>query len=568
MSYLVLARKWRPNTFKEVVGQESVVQTLQNALLHKRLAHAYLFCGGRGTGKTTIARIFAKALVCERDITPNPCNVCTQCIAINQGASLDVIEIDGASNTSVEDIRQLKETATYRPASARFKVFIIDEVHMLSTSAFNALLKILEEPPEYIKFIFATTEAHKVLATVLSRCQRYDFFNLQKEQALKHLQTILHQENVHFEEEALELLVDCSQGSMRDALSLLDQALCFSPHILKHEDLLQSLGLVDAKAIEQILMALLQGNCKQALLSIETAYESGRSLKKMTEQLSQRVRDLCFAAFSGEVLSSELKKYNKEDLLRVFGLLLEGLRDLAQNDNVRMWAELLFLKIASRPVLEELTEIVKAIERLEKLQSIYAKAGENRVVIPSPAFAGAKYPTGIQSRDNSLDPRFHGDDKIVANANIPSDSGLHQNDNIPRQNDNLSWSNFVQHILQISPLIGHQLEYCQLSKSSDLDWNLHCANPIYFESIQEAILGPFKLQLKAQEYFQTKITLKIHPSEAKSDKAKSFSIAEEKKKIQEQHLSKFKDSVQSNPLTQYLLRELDGEIVEFIPKDL
>ena len=241
MNHLVLARKYRPKTFDEVVGQDGAVKALKYAIEHNRMAHALLFCGSRGIGKTTLARIVAKALVCEQ--ANKPCNQCTQCKNIDSFNSLDVIEIDGASNTSVDDVRDLRENAKYQPNLAKYKIFIIDEVHMLSQSAFNALLKILEEPPAHIIFIFATTEVHKLPKTILSRCQRYDLKKFATTTIIDNLKAILKKENYIFDEAAILLLAKLADGSMRDALSLVEQTLLLGEKVYKESIVAQALEI-------------------------------------------------------------------------------------------------------------------------------------------------------------------------------------------------------------------------------------------------------------------------------------------------------------------------------------
>src|SRR5947209_14287238 len=249
MSYTVLARRYRSGTFDEVVGQSHVAQTLKKAISSGRIAHAYLFCGTRGTGKTSMARIMAKALNCKSSDAPTtkPCGKCESCLAIARGDDMDVIEIDAASNTGVDNIRELIENSQYRPANSRFKVYIIDEVHMLSKSAFNALLKTLEEPPSHVKFILATTEPEKVLATILSRCQRYDFRNIPTREIADHLKGICKTEKIDADEDALLLVAKAGAGSMRDSLSLLDRLRSIGEKPLTHEMLEQLLGMHKAQ---------------------------------------------------------------------------------------------------------------------------------------------------------------------------------------------------------------------------------------------------------------------------------------------------------------------------------
>src|SRR5438477_4067858 len=267
MSYTVLARRYRSTTFDEVIGQDHVAQTLKKAIESGRVAHAYLFCGTRGTGKTSMARILAKALNCKNSDGPTvaPCNKCDSCLAIARGDDMDVVEIDAASNTGVDNIRELIENSQYRPARSRFKVYIIDEVHMLSKSAFNALLKTLEEPPEHVKFILATTEPEKVLATILSRCQRYDFRNIPTREIAAHLAGICKQEKIAADEDVLLLVAKAGAGSMRDSLSLLDRLLSIGEKKLTAEGIEEMLGLPKSQAIFELVKVIGDGKVKEAL---------------------------------------------------------------------------------------------------------------------------------------------------------------------------------------------------------------------------------------------------------------------------------------------------------------
>ena len=294
MSYTVLARRYRSQTFDEVVGQEAAAQTLKNAILSDRVAHAYLFTGTRGVGKTTMARILAKSLNCLKYDQPTvtPCCQCESCLAINEGEDIDVLEIDGASNTGVEHIRELRQNAIYRPARARFKIYIIDEVHMLSTSAFNALLKTLEEPPEHVKFILATTEPNKVLATIQSRCQRFDFRNIQTAEIAEQLKTILADEKVQADEALLRRVARLAHGSMRDALSLLDQLLSMSEDKLTVELLAELLGTPRSERIVDLAETIGKGDLGEVLHQVETTLEEGLALEPLAEALQEHFRDL------------------------------------------------------------------------------------------------------------------------------------------------------------------------------------------------------------------------------------------------------------------------------------
>src|SRR5207244_8136262 len=267
MSYQVLARKWRPRTFESLVGQEHVVRALRHALDEKRLHHAYLFAGTRGVGKTTLARILAKSLNCETGISSRPCGKCSACVEIDAGRFVDLIEVDAATNTKVDEMRQLLESSVYVPTRGRFKVYVIDEVHMLSTSAFNAMLKTLEEPPEHIKFILATTDPQKIPVTVLSRCLQFNLKQMPSPAIAAHLEGILGEEKMPAEAGALRLLAECARGSMRDALSLLDQAIAYSAGNVTEQAVRSMLGTIDDSFLYSILEGLARGD-SDAVLAI------------------------------------------------------------------------------------------------------------------------------------------------------------------------------------------------------------------------------------------------------------------------------------------------------------
>jgi DNA polymerase-3 subunit gamma/tau len=301
MAYTVIARRYRSQTFDEVVGQDAVAQTLKNAIEMGRVAHAYLFCGTRGVGKTTMARVLAKSLNClEADgPTVTPCLKCDSCVSVNAGEDIDVIEIDGASNTGVDNIRQLRENAIYRPARARFKIYIIDEVHMLSTGAFNALLKILEEPPEHVKFIFATTEPNKVLATIQSRCQRFDFQSISAEVIGRQLEMILGDEKIEFEKDLIIHLSRLANGSMRDALSLLDQLISAGRQPLSSAHLNELVGVPDRQKVMSLLTAIAGHDAAAVLDVIDQLIDSGQTSGQICDLLIQNMRDMMVLQSAG-----------------------------------------------------------------------------------------------------------------------------------------------------------------------------------------------------------------------------------------------------------------------------
>ncbi|HEY0010249.1 MAG TPA: DNA polymerase III subunit gamma/tau [Tepidisphaeraceae bacterium] len=322
MAYTVLARRYRSATFDDLVGQSHVAQTLKNAITTNRLAHAFLFTGTRGTGKTSSARILAKCINCESSPgpTPSPCGKCESCTAIARGDDIDVIEIDAASNTGVDDVRDVIENAQYRPARSRFKVYIIDEVHALSKNAFNALLKTLEEPPEHVKFILATTEVEKVLPTILSRCQRYDFRNIPTREIAAHLRSVCTQEKIKADDDAILLVAKAGAGSMRDALSLLDRLLSAAGDHLTAGTLEQLLGLPRSGQIFALAQAIGEGDVKSTLTQADTLITSGLSPETLVAALTDHFRNLLI-----------LKTCGKEsELVEVPGLPLDELDVQAQ----------------------------------------------------------------------------------------------------------------------------------------------------------------------------------------------------------------------------------------------
>lgn len=379
MSYLVLARKWRPKQFDDVVGQGAITQTLKNSILSQRIAHAYLFSGPRGIGKTTTARILAKALNCEKGPTPQPCDQCLLCDEINRGISVDVIEIDGASNNSVDDIRELREKVHYVPAKGRYKVYIIDEVHMLTTQAFNALLKTLEEPPEHIIFILATTEAHKIPLTIVSRCQRYDFKRIPFKEIKAYLNKLLSKEvEIKGEkDEALRLIAKNADGSLRDALSLLDQMISLSNGEISSQQVLDLLSLVDHNTISALIMAIIKGNPKESMLCIERVVERGHNLKHFVEQILQYIRDLIAFKLAGDderfldVSFDDIKDMeeisnvaSRETLLRYFDLLSKAAERMRYSSQARLVLETAIIKMSMLPQLESLKNILDRLEMI------------------------------------------------------------------------------------------------------------------------------------------------------------------------------------------------------------
>lgn len=379
MPYLIFARKYRPKSFEAMIGQKPVVQTLQNAIKTDRVAQAYIFSGMRGVGKTTAARILAKALNCQEGPTPTPCNRCEYCRAIDDDRAIDVLEIDGASNRGIDDIRSLRDTLKYKPIHSRYKVIIIDEVHQVTGPAFNALLKTLEEPPERTVFIFATTEFHKVPATIISRCQHFEFKKISHKEIINHLQEIAQKEKVTISSYGLNLIADAAEGSLRDAQSLLDQAVSFSGEVINDEDLKEILGAINKNILFEFSTAILSESPEKIFSLVEGVIESGYDLRFFYKELIQHFRNLLLVKSIKNVqdllplsaeemnqLKLEGEKASSEDFLRYLLALQQGEQGLRFSSHPRIYFETQLVKLCHFKKLIPLKDIIQELEKMKK----------------------------------------------------------------------------------------------------------------------------------------------------------------------------------------------------------
>ena len=409
--YQALYRKWRPKTFSDVVGQEHVTETLQRQVAEGRLSHAYLFTGTRGTGKTTCAKILAKAVNCEHPENGNPCNKCSSCLGIESGGFLDVMELDAASNNGVDHVRALRDEAIYSPAQVKKRVYIIDEVHMLSIAAFNALLKILEEPPEHLMFILATTELHKVPATILSRCQRFAFRRILPREIVGRLNYIAEQEGIDLRPDGAELLAHIADGALRDALSLLDQCAAAGGTI-DSAAVLDALGLAGNLQTAQLMDCVLRRDTKAALLLLHRLYGSGKDVGAVLGELSALARDLLISktapeggaalltgGYDGQTMDSLLRQADSARLIAICTTLQRTAADMNVSVNRRTDAELCLLKLCDETLSGDLSAINARLARLEQQMATgvrYAAAeGAAQAEKPAPAKTAAK-PTAVE----------------------------------------------------------------------------------------------------------------------------------------------------------------------------
>ena len=414
MSYTALYRKFRPDTFEDVKGQDHIVKTLRNQIKADRIGHAYLFCGTRGTGKTTVAKILARAVNCEHPVDGNPCNECASCRAIASGASMNVIEIDAASNNGVDNIREIREEVAYPPTEGRYKVYIIDEVHMLSIGAFNALLKTLEEPPSYVIFILATTEAHKIPVTILSRCQRYDFRRISQETILKRLEDLMEKEQVDAEEKALRYVAKKGDGSMRDSLSLLDQCIAFYlGEKLTYDRVLEVLGAVDTDVFSELLRLVLAEQITDAIALLDRLILDGRDLTQFVNDFTWYLRNLMLLKASDDMedildistenlaqLREEAAMIRNDTLMRFIRIFSELANSIRYSVNKRVMLEMALIKLC-KPEAEK--DELSLIERIRKLERMIEQgiAVPGRMQAPSGASASS-------ADDGRWDPAMYG----------------------------------------------------------------------------------------------------------------------------------------------------------------
>ncbi len=565
MPYLVLARKWRPQTFDEVIGQPHVTQILRNSVESQRIAHAYLFTGSRGVGKTSVARILARCLNCEKGISSLPCNECSNCQEITQGNSMDVIEIDGASNRGIDNIRELRETVRYRPGKSRFKVYIIDEVHMLTTEAFNALLKTLEEPPEHVLFLMATTEPHKIPATILSRCQRFDFRRIPMDLTVQHLKKIVGREHTRLSDSVYYAVAREADGSMRDAQSLLEQLLAFSGEDLTDEEILDLLGVVDRRSVHRLGRAILEGDLPTCLRVAADLYRRGIDSRRVCQQLCDHFRNLLFfslAETEGSVqpdlpedekgiLQEDVRKTSTESLYLYIQMLLKGEEEIRRSTLPKMALEMLLVRLAQLPRLSSLEQLMGRIAQLEQaLKGRDSEPSEPRRASGCTPSVPPVAPPAVSSEplaplEISMPP-----------GGVDSPAPPAPQRAVRAEEAAQRWSSFLEWIQDRDPVLGAKLQNSRVLPNPDGTLTLEVlelfkdrvSEPQTLANLSEATLTFFS------NPFQWKVEVRPTPSADSPDRPRS-----RKTRINHTRL------VMENPVFQDALEILGGELLDIKP---
>lgn len=559
--YEVLARKYRPQTFSELTGQEHVCRTLQNAIDSGRIAHAFLFSGARGVGKTSTARILAKTLNCERGVSHEPCNVCPICVEITRGTSTDVFEIDGASNTGVDDIRELRDNAKYLPSHSRFKIFIIDEVHMLSTNAFNALLKTLEEPPEHVKFIFATTEPHKLPITILSRCQRFDFKQVPLTKIIGRLKHIAEAEGITVSDAALALIARKGDGSMRDSLTAFDQVLACCGNVVGDDDVAGLIGAVDRRLLANISTAIFGNDTQGVLAGVKQVDEVGYHLRQFCQELVEHFRHLLvvrsvqkpaeildLSQTELEELRHQVEGLSPRDIQRRLTLLLKADAEMAFASFPRVVLEMALLKVAT---LEPVVPVMELLDRLKAMET-------NAVHTPSlPWDAGRGVPVkdqhGYVANRTAQSPQLpetapHG----TTSVNAPTQK---------KSGEALSWERFVALACEKCPATGAVLEHGSLLKQEPGLMEIGFPEGSYYLSSIQDTESVAEIKTLASEFVGQATEVRIKAI-AKSVANAPPSLLEKKKSEREQRREELRREVSGHPVIQEALRVFGGSITD------
>jgi len=586
MSYLVLARKWRPQTFEEVVGQQSVVRTLQNAIDRERIPHAIIFSGVRGVGKTTLARLVAKALNCKEGPTRVPCNKCEHCLEIKAGNAIDIHEIDGASNRGIQEIRELKENIRFFPTKSRYKIIIIDEVHMLTTEAFNALLKTLEEPPEHVFFMFATTELHKIPITILSRCQRYELQKVSSKELFTFFKRIAEAEEVAISDWALNIIVREAGGSVRDGLSLLDQIFSFGGNQISDEDVTQVLGLVDSQIVGSLAEAILNNDFGSSLQILDETSTYGVDLKRLANDLLYYFRALLICRISAnperllDVPDQELDEmeriagqYTAETLQLYFNMLLKGAEELQYASHPRLAFEMTLIRAAES---SNVVPIAELLGKLEERQTGTVATSEKKQVKPEAPAAGIS-PIPEKSKNAEAQPdlsevskktehkekdREKAEKQDLASNNNEAVKPVTAAQPAVTQDDDESqqpptkvvrqhWDEFIEYVMDRKKWMAHTLRLCSIVREEDSELILKFDDASDCKMLQTRENLKFLTEF-SQDFFQKELKINI-----KIRGADSQGITEEESNGPQEE----RRALANDPLVQMATEVLGGRVI-------
>ena len=559
MSYLVLARKYRPQTFEEVVEQAHVTTTLTNAIAADRVAHAILFAGPRGTGKTTIARILAKAMNCIQGPRPTPCNACQSCTEITAGSSADVFEIDGASNNSVDQVRELRENIKYMPAHSKFKIYIIDEVHMLSVAAFNALLKTLEEPPEHVLFLFATTEPHKIPITIHSRCQRHDLRRIDAQALIAHMKMLCHQESRDMSLESLGVIAREAGGSMRDALSLLDQVISSTSGPVEHEQLLDMLGAVDRTLLFDLAAGILKRDLPTLLDRLDAAYNRGVDIRRLYADLVEHFRNLIVAGMGHrseklidapdherERLTQQARGAGAAVFSHVFKILAAEMPAIKFAGSPKLAFEtVLFRILETQPSLP----VDTLIEKLELLREDFASGK----AVPPPASSPSMTATPVTPPAQATpgNPAIKEPTRDYGSA-PPSDPSSRVDSAVNDENPASLWKPLLDNIAREQPALGGALANAKLIEITAGQVVLEVPGNAFSINRLKKKDNSARLEKICSEFLGRPVTVAIRADVA-GQQANS-----QQKKLDNKH----KQDVLSHPLVEDAIEIFQGEVVE------
>ena len=547
MSYLVLARKYRPQAFDRVIEQDHITRTLSNAISANRVAHAVLFAGPRGTGKTTVARILAKAMNCQAGPTPTPCNECRSCREITSGNAVDVFEIDGASNNSVDQVRELRDHIKYMPAHSMYKIYIIDEVHMLSMQAFNALLKTLEEPPPHVMFIFATTEPQKIPITILSRCQRHDFRRLSLKSMTEHMAYICQEEGFEIPQQSLLLIGREATGSMRDALSLLDQVLsCFKGSV-SHDQVLEILGVMDRKYVSDLCNTILRGDIAVILDLLDDCYHRGYDLKKLYANLLEHLRNLLIVKMGQNVvklvdlpanelaqMAEQIREVPFAVLNQIFDQLFREEAFIRLSSDPRLALEMAFIRLDQmKPALP----IDVIIDKLDSLRQEINNSGEGGLAEQKPDMKPRPLAAGQQREDEHLDSK----------PEQPAEADETLDDLVA------TWNRLYEIIAQKNPSLGASLSKCRLKKISDDHIEIEVRDNGFTLNMLQREKNMTALKKISNAYFGEEKDIMLTSPSGQNDQ-------DPKKKSQNNHI--LKQKALGHPLVSDAIEIFSGKLID------